>query len=344
VKTVRLTTAKGFLLLDLDDAPVWVGLARSAPSILQSGAVSMARSVTYSLASFGIRGAGAQLAVNAKPEERPVAIAAALEQVGPQLAEGRLLLDAGRGFTEDDLAEARTADPRPAWLREEWRGATTADYLLVAGACAAAAAVGHQVEGRRVAIEGFGPVGLALARLVADRGGSVVAIGTGAGTALAPQGFDVHALGDAWTASGEGMVRSIAGDAKPAWAVFGADADVLFIGSKTGTLTHDGAAHVKADAVVPIAPVPFTTKALIALGRAGRVVVPDFLAIAGPLVAALGGHADASSAAEAVSGGIADAVRAGAAHEEGLFLGACYRAEEFLQSWQSERPFGRPLA
>jgi glutamate dehydrogenase (NAD(P)+) len=344
VKTVRLTSAKGFLLLDLDDAPVSVGLARSAPSILQSGAVSMARSVTYSFASFGIRAGGAQLAVNAKPDERPESIAAALEQLAPEIDACTLLLDVGRGFGEADLAGARLHDPRPSWLWEEWRGATTADYLVVAGACAAAAAAGHPVEGRRVAIEGFGPVGLALARLVADRGGSVVAVGTGSGTASTADGFDANALDEAWSASGEGMVKALGTEPKPAWTVFGADADVLFIGSKTGTLTHDGAEHVRAGAVVPIAPVPFTTKALITLERAGRTVLPDFVALAGPHVAGLGGHADPTSALEAITDGISEVVASSAAHDDGLFLGACYRAEEFLKSWQSGLPFGRPLA
>ena len=215
---------------------------------------------------------------------------------------------------------------------------------MAAGACAAAAAAGHPVEGHRVAIEGFGPVGLALARLVADRGGTVVAVGTGAGTVSAPDGLDVAALGEAWAASGEGMVKALGLDPQPAWAVFGADADVLFIGSKTGTLTHEGAEHVQAGAVVPIAPVPFTTKALITLQRAERTVVPDFLAVAGPHVAGLGGHPDPSAAVEAITSGITEAVATSAAHPEGLFLGACYRAEDFLRTWQSELPFGRPLA
>ena len=87
-------------------------------------------------------------------------------------------------------------------------------------------------------------VGLALARLVADRGGSVVSVGTSAGTVSAPGGLDVAALGEAWVTSGEGLVKSLGLEPQPAWAVFGADADILFIGSKTGTLTHDGAAHV----------------------------------------------------------------------------------------------------
>ena len=269
MKTVRLTSAKGFLLLDLDDAPASVGLARSAPSILQSGAVSMARSVTYSFASFAIEAGGAQLAVNAKPDERPAAIVAALEQIGPDLEAGKVLLDLGRGFGPDDLAAARAGDPRPAWLWEEWRGVSTADYLVAAGACAAVAAAGHPVEGHRVAIEGFGLVGLALARLVADRGGSVVSVGTGAGTVSEPGGLDVSALGEAWAASGEGLVKSLGPDPDRRGRCSAPTPTCSSSARRPGRSPDEGAEQVQAGAVVPIAPVPFTTKALITLQRAG---------------------------------------------------------------------------
>jgi glutamate dehydrogenase/leucine dehydrogenase len=219
----------------------------------------------------------------------------------------------------------------------------TTDYLVAMGACAAAAASGHPAEGRRVAIEGFGPAGLALARLLADRGASVVALGTGAGTVEQPDGFDVAALGEAWAAAGDGLVKSI-GTPAPAWKVFAADADVLFIGSKAGTLSHEGAEQVRAEAVVPIGPVPLTTKALLGLQRRGIATVPDFLSLAAPHLAGFSGLDDQRAAAEAATGAITEAVKEAAGHADGLFLGACTRAEAFLLTWQEKVPFGRPLA
>ena len=50
----KLTTVEGFVVLDLDDAPVSTGIVRSAPSILQSGAADLARSLTYAYASLGL--------------------------------------------------------------------------------------------------------------------------------------------------------------------------------------------------------------------------------------------------------------------------------------------------
>jgi glutamate dehydrogenase/leucine dehydrogenase len=169
-------------------------------------------------------------------------------------------------------------------------------------------------------------------------------VATGAGTQVDEGGFDVAALGDAWAEAGDGMVKSGPAKPTPAWSIFTADTDLLFIGSKAGALGHDGADGVKAKGVVPIGPVPFTTKALLTLQRASVTVVPDFVALAGPHLAAQGGVADPAAAAKATTEGISEVVQAASSHEDGLFLGACQRAEDFLRTWQDALPFGRPLA
>ncbi len=325
VKTVSLGSPKGFILFDVADAPVSVGVARS---------------VTYTLAAFEIQGGGASAGVNVVPEDRDANVAALVARATELAEGGRLALDPDVGVTEADLAELRLLDPRPGWVRGESDGLPVAATRVAAGSLAAADAVGG---GGRVAIEGFGPAALALARSVVDRGGSVVAISSRDASAFNANGFPLSDLEGALSAADP--AKALAEQTKPAWAVFGADADVLFVGSKVGALTHDGTPHVKAKAVVPLGPVPFTTKALIQLQRAGVTVVPDFLAVAGPHLAGLGGAGDnASSAAKAVADAVAEAVRFDAAHADGLYLGACQRAEAFLRSWSAERPFGRPLA
>jgi glutamate dehydrogenase/leucine dehydrogenase len=309
---------------------------RSAPKILQGGAEMLARSVTYSFAVFGMQAGGASAGVNAKPEDRAAAVAAFAEEAAG--IEG-LVLDAGRGVEEADLAPLRAKDPRPGVLHEVHDSSTGSDELVAAGALAAAGAAAGGLDGKRVAIEGFGPTGLALARQAAAEGATIVAVAAGSGTALQPEGFDAGALGEAWAAQGEALTKSLGGEQKPAWAVWGADADVIFAGSKAGAMTHEGAAYVKARTVVPIGPVPITAKSLAVLGRAGVAYLPDFVTVAAPLLVGTGG-VDPLEA----PGHIAALVTELGAHPDGLFLGCCRQAEEFLRSWQPELPFGRPLA
>jgi hypothetical protein len=121
--------------------------------------------------------------------------------------------------------------------------------------------------------------------------------------------------------------------------VWGADADVIFAGSKAGAMTHEGAAYVKARTIAPIGPVPITSKSLAVLGRAGVTYLPDFVSVAGPLLVGVGGVDPLEAPAK-----IGELVTELAAHPDGLFLGACKRAEDFLRTWQAELPFGRPLA
>lgn len=344
METIKLTSAKGFVIVDLPGA-TGVGVVRSAPSILQSGAANLARSVTYSFAAFEVQSVGASAGVNAKPPERGEALAAFVAEVAPRVESGSLLLDPGRGVAEADLAALRAADPRPSWLWTEEDGVTGSEELVAAGALAAAEAVGVGVDGATVAIEGFGGAGLAIARAVAERGGKVVSVATAAGSASEPAGFDVSALAEGWATAGEGLTKAVGGTAGAPGAVFGSAADVLFLGSRPGVLTHEGADGMTARAVVPLAPVPYTTKALIQLQRAGVAVVPCFLSVAGPLLVGAGVVADQPGPAAAeVAEGVATLVKAGSAHAEGLFLGACAGAEAFLRSWQPALPFGRPLA
>ena len=107
---------------------------------------------------------------------------------------------------------------------------------------------------------------------------------------------------------------------------------------KAGVLEHDLAATVRAGVVVPLTPVPVTARALAILGRAGVVVVPDFLSTAGPLLAAV--DPDGGDPIDRVH----DAVAALADEGTDLWMAAVTKAEEHLRTWQDALPFGRPLA
>ena len=117
-----------------------------------------------------------------------------------------------------------------------------------------------------------------------------------------------------------------------------ADCDVLLVAGKAGMLEHGLAATVRARVVVPLSPVPVTARALAVLGRAGIVVVPDFVSTAAPLLAAF--DPGGGDAMERVHTTVAELAGEGT----NLWMASVLRAEEFLRTWQPELPFGRPLA
>jgi hypothetical protein len=118
-----------------------------------------------------------------------------------------------------------------------------------------------------------------------------------------------------------------------------ASADVLFIAGKTGVIDHEAAESIKAKVVVPLSPLPVTAKAYAAFRRAEIVYVPDFIALAAPLLGAF----DPQAAADPVER-IRELMQHIAAEGPNAWLVAIGLAEAFLSTWQESLPFGRPLA
>jgi hypothetical protein len=336
VQIQKLTTTDAFIVFDLDGAP-GAGVVRSAPKILVDGATALARTLTYRFATFERQVAGASAGVNAKPDDRPTAMAAFVAEALELVADGRLLVEPARGVSAEDLSELRQADPRPDayWDRH--------DELTASGVAVAAETAAGGLEGRTVAIEGFDHVGSLVAAEMARRGAQVVAIGTAEGSVRATAAFDAEALANAWAEHGPACVAQLGAEVEPPPAVLGMPTDVLVAGSKPGVVDDAVAARAGARVLVPSGPVPVTAKALAVLRRAGTTVLPDFVTTAGPLFAGWPTDPTVDPAAAAATA-IAAALSEVLVHDDGPLLAACYRAEAFLATWQDERPFGRPLA
>jgi hypothetical protein len=279
---------------------------------------------------------GASGALNATGDDRPDAVAGMLTALAPMVADGRFLPEAAKGLTDDELAPLRADDPRPeAW----W---TMRHALDGAGAAAAAATV-VPLDGARVTIEGFGPVGLALAERAGARGARIVGLSTAAGAVVAPDGLDVAELSAAWAEHGPGLVAHLPGEQVDAPTLLAAETDILAAGSKAGVIDHTVAAATSARVVVPCGAVPVTSKGLAALRRAGADYVPDIVAFTPSARLAFDTSGSAPDADDAASP-VAELAAECATHEGGVFLGACAKAEAFLATWRDELPFGRPLA
>ena len=283
MRVQQLGSADAFVLFDLDGADKAAGVARLAPKVLRDSAELLARTVTYSFATFGLKMTGASAGINAKPDQRDEALAAFLEAVKPLVADG-LSLHASTGLSDSDLAPLGIEPPDPA--------------LTVHGALAAAGAAAGTLVGKTVTVVGSGPVADNAKLAAADRGATVDDDG----------GLD-------------------------------ATADVLLVAGKTGVIDHGAADSIKAKVVVPLTPLPVTAKAYAGLRRADIVYVPDFIALAAPLLEQFD-PSEESTPAERVRAAMQELVADG----PDAWLSAIAKAETFLSSWQDALPFGRPLA
>ena len=141
-------------------------------------------------------------------------------------------------------------------------------------------AVGMELRGARVAVQGFGNVGSNAARFLHQRGAVLVGVGDASGAKLCPTGINVEEA--LRLAAAEGTVRNLTGaqDATNA-ELLEADCDILIPAALECVLTEENAERVKAKLVVEAANAPTTFEADVLLAARGVQVVPDILANAG---------------------------------------------------------------
>ncbi|HET7030091.1 MAG TPA: Glu/Leu/Phe/Val dehydrogenase [Candidatus Limnocylindrales bacterium] len=142
---------------------------------------------------------------------------------------------------------------------------------------------GFPLQGARVAIQGFGNVGEATARLLDRAGACVVAITDIGGGVSNPDGLDVallrRYLQEHGTIAGAPGTRPIDNA-----ELFGLEVDVLVLAALEGQITARNAGDVRARIIAEAANGPIAPDADPILQRNGVVVIPDILCNAGGVI------------------------------------------------------------
>jgi glutamate dehydrogenase (NAD(P)+) len=147
----------------------------------------------------------------------------------------------------------------------------------------ALAEIGLPMAGATVAVQGFGNVGEAAARLIHGRGGRVVAVTDVGGGVANPDGLDPAALSAHLAATG-----SIAGapgtDPIDNATLLALDVDLLVLAALDGQITGENADRVRARVIAEGANGPVSHEADAILADRGVVTVPDILCNAGGVI------------------------------------------------------------
>ena len=142
---------------------------------------------------------------------------------------------------------------------------------------------GFTIDGARVAVQGFGNVGEATARLLHEAGARVVANTDVGGGVRAPDGLDVpmlkRYLQEHGTIAGAPGTTPIDND-----ELFGLDVDVLVLAALEGQITARNAGTVRARILAEAANGPTSPDADPILAEHGVVVIPDILCNAGGVI------------------------------------------------------------
>ncbi|MEU0250427.1 Glu/Leu/Phe/Val dehydrogenase dimerization domain-containing protein [Streptomyces sp. NPDC006235] len=292
----RRTGMKGVLVIDNTARGVGKGGTRMSPTVSVGEVARLARVMTWKWASVDLFYGGAKAGVvadPASPDKEAIlrAFARALSNEVPR----EYVMGLDMGLTEDDAAiiQDELGDRGAAVGTPDHLGGVAYDKLGVTGfgvaeaADAAAQYLQLPLNGARVALQGFGAVGLAAALRFAELGATVVAVSTARGALHDPSGLDVRGLQAAREEHGDDFVtRHRQGTHIPPGQELAVDCDVLVPAALQDVIDDATAHRIKARLVVEGANLPTSPLAQSILAERGIAVLPDFVANAGGVVAA----------------------------------------------------------
>ena len=147
---------------------------------------------------------------------------------------------------------------------------------------------GGDLEGLKVAVEGFGKVGSALAGLLARAGALVVAISTSDGGAYDPGGLDIQALKQMLEQAGSRIVKMVPKENQiDAGELPGLPVDALCPCANIYSIREGNASGVRARILCPGANNPWTPAAESRMEASGALLLPDFAANSGGILGTL---------------------------------------------------------
>jgi glutamate dehydrogenase (NAD(P)+) len=291
----RKSGMRGVLVIDNTARGMGKGGTRMSPSLTVTEVARLARTMTWKWAAVDLFHGGAKAGILGAPrsagKERILrAFARALANEVP--SEYVFGLDMGLAEEDaailvDELNDRGVSAGLPRTL-----GGLPYDKLGVTGygvaevADAAARSIDLDPGGARVAIQGFGAVGRAAAERLRDFGARVVAVSTSAGWVHDPDGLDVSELIELAVARGDECLTELRGFSANADDLLDVPVDILIPAAREDTIDTRVAASTSARLIVEGANLPTTGPAREILHDRGVVVVPDFIANAGGVVAA----------------------------------------------------------
>ncbi len=142
-----------------------------------------------------------------------------------------------------------------------------------------------ELAGARVAVQGFGAVGIHAARFLAEKGAVLVAASDSRGATRNERGLDVEGLIE-HKRSGKGVADWAGGEPLERDELIGVDCEIWVPAARPDAIREDNVDRLRAKLVVSGANIPATDAAERTLHERGVLNVPDFIANAGGVICA----------------------------------------------------------
>ena len=354
----RGTDVLGYLVVDSTVGGRSCGGVRLLPDVAEDEMRMLAASMTLKYGFLGLPQGGAKAGIRGDPGGRPAErrerLRAFAEAIAPLLRRRVFLPGPDMGTSGEDIGlMLASVGVRPGrrGIREAASGHYTAFSVLVS-ARVATLRLGGGLDGRTVAVEGFGRVGSALAALMAREGARVVAVSTARGALYDPAGLDVERLAALGRREGSRVVDLPVGARRlEREALLELPVDLLCPCARHHTIHEGNAGRVRARVICPGANNPLTPGAEERLRGRGVVCVPDFVANCGGVLGGTMAFASVPAArieafmarhlARRVARVLSEAERVGSSPRDVAASLAMRRFQEVRRGVESPTPLGR---
>jgi glutamate dehydrogenase/leucine dehydrogenase len=285
------TGLRAILVVDNVAAGPSIGGSRMATDVSLDECFRLARAMTLKNAAAGLAHGGGKSVIFADPtmpideKERLVrSFAHAIKDVedyivGPDM-----------GTNETCMAWCHNVIGRAVGLPREIGGIPLDEigatgYGLAVSIDRATRFCDVQLEGARVAVQGFGAVGSHAARFLAERGAILVGVSDINGALYNPDGIDLAGL-LAFKTSGATVAEFKGGDAIDRDALIDVESDIWIPAARPDVVTVDNVHRLNTRIFAQGANIPASPEAEAILEQKGVVVLPDFVANAGGVICA----------------------------------------------------------
>jgi glutamate dehydrogenase (NAD(P)+) len=282
---------RGTLVVDNVACGPSIGGLRMAPDVSTEECFRLARAMTMKNAAAGLPHGGGKSVLYgdpAMPAERKQLLVRAMARA---LGDCRdYIFGPDMGTDETCMAWVKDEIGRAVGLPREVGGIPLDEIGATGIGVAYATEVAvrfcdFELAGARVAVQGFGAVGLHAARQLAERGAVVVAVADSRGATHAARGLGVAQLVEHKRA-GKPVADFAGGEPLARDAIVGVECDVFVPAARPDVLREDNVEGLKARLVVSGANIPATPGAERRLHERGVLSVPDFIANAGGVICA----------------------------------------------------------
>jgi len=284
----------GFLVIDSTRLGPGKGGIRMTPTVSVDEVARLARAMTWKCALAGLPFGGAKSGIVAddrkiskeKKKEIVEAFSRAVKPVCPSLyvaaPDMNMAEEEMRWFAEEN-GDMCSCTGKPADMGGIPHELGSTGFGAYHAALIAAEHAGIKVKGATFAVEGFGNVGVFVAKFMAEAGAKLVGVSDSKGLLYRKDGINfarlevVKAEKGSVTKYGEGQVL-------PGKDVISLPVDILITAAIPDLIRKEDADKIKAKIIVEGSNIPMSTETEELLHRKGVLVVPDFVANAGGVI------------------------------------------------------------